>query len=182
MKVSALLSLLVLSSACATTSSSVGGTSGDVTVAKAQFERIKSLAGEWSGTFGDAGQAVPAEIRYRVTAGGSAVEETMAPGSEYEMVTLYHLDGGRLMLTHYCAAGNQPRMVAQPAAMSGEHPTIHFDFVDATNLASPMDGHMHQAEIEFDGSNHIESRWTYFKDGKPGENARFDLVRKNVSG
>lgn len=182
MRVSTVLSLLVLSSACATTTSSAREASGDVAVAKAQFERIKSLAGEWTGTYGEPGQTLPAEIRYRVTGGGSAVEETMAPGTEFEMVTLYHLDGGRLMLTHYCAAGNQPRMVARPAAAGGEHATIRFDFLDATNLASSMVGHMHQVEIEFDGANHMESRWTYFKDGKPGEQAHFDLARKKANG
>ena len=52
---------------------------------------------------------------FRVTAGGSAVEETVFPGTEQEMVTLYFVRDGRLQLTHYCMAGNQPHMLAQPA-------------------------------------------------------------------
>jgi len=29
------------------------------------------------------------------------------------MVTMYHLDKGRVMMTHYCSAQNQPRMQAR---------------------------------------------------------------------
>ena len=47
---------------------------------------------------------------YRVTAAGSAVMEVLFPGTDHEMVTVYHQDGDDLILTHYCAAGNQPRM------------------------------------------------------------------------
>jgi hypothetical protein len=43
-------------------------------------------------------------------------------------------------MTHYCRAGNQPRLVAQGHA--GD--TIRFDFVEATNLA-PADGHIQAA-------------------------------------
>jgi len=30
------------------------------------------------------------------------------------MLTLYHRDGNRLVLTHYCREGNQPGMQAKP--------------------------------------------------------------------
>ena len=29
-----------------------------------------------------------------------------------DMISMFNLDGDRVVLTHYCAAGNQPRMVA----------------------------------------------------------------------
>ena len=53
--------------------------------------------------------------RYAVTAAGSAVVETVFPGTEHEMVTVYHADGSDLVLTHYCMEGNQPRMRAKAA-------------------------------------------------------------------
>ena len=182
MKACVLLSLVVLTSACATSKYSFAGGSADPVVAKAQFEKLKSLAGEWSGTGGDATQSFPMEVRYRVTAGGSAVEETLFQGTEHEMITLYHMDGNRLMLTHYCAAGNQPSMVARSTPTDGSASTIRFDFTGATNLASDADGHMHEAEITFEDTSHIKSRWTYFQDGKPGHQAHFDLSRKSASG
>src|SRR5438309_5279140 len=62
------------------------------------FEKIKALAGEWEakGTGEHSGT-----VSYKVTAGGSAVLETLFGGSDHEMVTLYYLEGGDLAMTHY---------------------------------------------------------------------------------
>jgi hypothetical protein len=169
--------ILVLTPACATVSDAAGIHPADAQLSKARFERIKSLAGEWTGPGGAEMNGAPLEVSYRVTAGGSAVEETISPGSEHEMVTMYHLDGGKLMLTHYCMVGNQPRMVA---AAGGDVGKIRFEFAGATNLASPNDPHMHQMEMTLLGKDHLKSQWTFFKDGKPAEEARFDLTRKTV--
>ena len=76
--------------------------------ATARFDHLKALAGQWTMIGGDGSVAVT----YRVTAGGSAVIETLFPGAAYEMVTVYTIDDGALVLTHYCAEGNQPRMKA----------------------------------------------------------------------
>ena len=63
---------------------------------------FKTLAGEWAGKgmHGDANHDVT--IVYKVTSGGSAVVETIGPGTEHEMVTVIHPDGDSLVLTHYC--------------------------------------------------------------------------------
>src|SRR5690242_6096011 len=76
--------------------------------AKAAFGRLKSLAGEWKCEAREGGH-VPgkaATILYRVTANGSTVMETLFPGTDHEMVSMYHLDGDDLKMTHYCAIGN----------------------------------------------------------------------------
>src|SRR5688500_4572531 len=83
--------------------------------AKACFERIKKLTGDWVEVDEKTGKET-VMLRYRVIAGGSAVEEIIMPGEPHEMVTVYHLDGSSLMLTHYCAVGNQPRMKATAAS------------------------------------------------------------------
>jgi hypothetical protein len=149
----------------------------DPAVARAQFERIKGLAGEWSGAFGEGAEAGTGETRFRVTAGGSTVEETLFPGTPHEMITMYHLDGGQLVLTHYCAAQNQPRMVARSGAADRDAKTIRFDFAGLGNGDPTRDGHMHEAEITIDG-NSLKTAWTFYQDGKPAEVARFDLKRK----
>ena len=148
----------------------------DAEVAQARFERLKSLAGEWTGPGPEEMHGAPMEVRYRVTAAGNAVEETLMPGSDHEMVTMYHLDGGKLMLTHYCAVGNQPRMVA---AADGNLETIHFEFAGASNLASPNAGHMHEMVMTMEGKDRLKTRWTYYEDGKPGHVGAFDLTRKS---
>lgn len=171
MRIASLLSMGVLILGCqATRPATPAGFD-----AKAHFEKLKALAGQWEGKAGEGDQSFDAEIHYRVTSGGSVVEETIGPGSPHEMVTMYHLDGDNLLLTHYCAAGNQPRMMAGPGAMPEE---ILFSFIGATNMKSPNDGHMHAARIRFGGKDRLESIWTYYEGGKATENASFKLTRK----
>src|SRR5688500_9647707 len=83
------------------------------TPASPALERFKALAGEWvsleDGEMVKKGDLV---ARYAVTAAGTAVVETVFPGSGHEMVTVYTADGPDLVLTHYCMEGNQPRMRA----------------------------------------------------------------------
>ncbi|HUY92931.1 MAG TPA: hypothetical protein VMV10_29645 [Pirellulales bacterium] len=77
----------------------------------------------------------------RVTSAGSAIEETLFPGGDHEMVTMYFIDGDKLLLTHYCALGNQPQMQAEPGE---DAKRIAFKFVGATNLKSADELHMHE--------------------------------------
>ena len=126
----------------------------------AAFEKLKSLAGEWQGQ----GPHGMTKFSYQIVAGGSAVLETMMPHDEPSMITLYHLDGDRLMLTHYCSSGNQPRMRAEAAA--GEIKSLDFTFVDVTNLSPPSAGHMHKLAITFQGRGHFTQVWTWRQEGK----------------
>src|SRR5690349_4484997 len=99
--------------------------------AAAAFAKLKSLAGEWEGNT-DKGKV---RLSYEVISGGNAVAERETGAQMPEMLTVYHLDGNRLLLTHYCAAGNQPRMEA--TAFDPQTGELRFKFLDATNLASP---------------------------------------------
>lgn len=149
------------------------------TPAEAWFDRIKGLAGTWEGKaqHGD-GDLFPVTISYRITAGGATVEETLFGGTSHEMITMYHMNGSQLMLTHYCAQGNQPRM----RAVQLEDPKVlHFDFLDGTNMSWEKDGHMHSAVITFDGPDHLQSAWTFWQNGQPGAAAKFDVMRKKTS-
>ena len=47
---------------------------------------------------------------FKTSAAGTVVMETMNPGTGHEMINMYHVDGDDLLLTHYCAGNNQPRM------------------------------------------------------------------------
>lgn len=88
------------------------------------------------------------------------------------MVSVYHPDGNAILMTHYCAAGNQPRMRAQ--ASQGD--TITFLYVDAANLKSGADGHMYRLVIKFKDSDHVIEEWTWKQDGKETVSA-FQLQR-----
>ena len=82
---------------------------------KAALERLKTLAGTWRGHVVTE-DGPPATVVYSVTAAGTAVTEALFPGTSHEMLTVYHLEGDDLVLTHYCAMGNQPRMKLARAA------------------------------------------------------------------
>lgn len=133
------------------------------------FEKLKALAGTWEGKMSD-GQSVT--MTYSVISGGTAV---MADASHESMVTMYILDGDRLLMTHFCATGNQPRMAS---TLSPDGKIMEFNFVDATNLASPQTGHMHHAVLTFVDANHYTEDWTWTKDGQ-SKVEHFDLHRKS---
>lgn len=136
--------------------------------AQKSFDKLKSMAGTWEGKMD--GQTV--STTYSVISGGSAV---MADATHESMVTMFTMDGDRLLMTHYCAAGNQPRMVA---SLSPDGKSMTFNFLDATNLANPKAGHMHRAVFTFADADHYSEEWTYIKDGV-SKNEHFDLHRKN---
>ena len=91
------------------------------------------MPGTWEGTPQRQALVVTFEI-----SGGSAVMSEIH--GDHDMISMINLDGpDRLLLTHYCAAGNQPRMAPH---VSPDGKTITFTYVDATNLATPDAGHM----------------------------------------
>jgi hypothetical protein len=140
----------------------------------AGFERLKALAGEWVATE-DGPMTRKGELaaRYAVSAGGSAVVETVFPGSPHEMVTVYHLDGSDVVLTHYCM-GNQPRMRARDAKAE----RLDFAYDGGTNIDPGRDRHMHSARLEFLGRDEIRSEWTQHAAGKVGLVVTSRLARK----
>jgi hypothetical protein len=137
--------------------------------AQKSFEQLKSLSGSWEGK---ASNGKPVYVDFRATSMGSALMSEIK-GKE-DMITMFNLDGERLLMTHYCGAGNQPRMVA---SASPDGKTITFDFLDATNLASPEAGHMHHVVISMLDANHHTEEWNFVDHGKEMKEV-FDLWRK----
>jgi hypothetical protein len=136
------------------------------------FEKFKALAGEWEGQRSD-GEMV--KVSYQVLSGGSAVVETLTElAEEVTMVTVYHMDGDDVRMTHYCSAQNQPRMKASSVSPGAR--VVSFEFVDVTNLAKPTDGHMHNLEITFTDDDRITYKWTWRENGRKRESV-FHLTR-----
>ena len=134
----------------------------DTANAALAFDKLKSLAGRWEATT-DKGKV---SATFQVVSGGTTLLEHLNMPGEQEMVTTYYLDGNRLLLTHYCAAGNQPRM--QATSFDPNTNVIDFQFLDATNLPSPNAGHMHHVVIKLHGSTELSEDWTFNQGGKPG--------------
>jgi hypothetical protein len=133
------------------------------------FEKMKLLAGTWEGK-NSSGHTV--SDRFEVTsAGGSLMSELNA---EEPMTSMFYMDGGTLMMTHFCPSKNQPRM---KATISPDGSTITFDFVDATNLATAETGHMHRAVYILMSPDTLAEEWTWRQNGKQTKD-RFELHRK----
>lgn len=139
------------------------------TEAQKSFQKLETLAGAWQGKTSN-GQ--PVQVSFRVTSGGSAILSEIQGGED--MISMIHMDGDRLLLTHYCGAGNQPRM---KATTSPDGKTITFDFVDATNLASPQTGHMQRVTFSIPDADHHSEEWVFVQDGKE-HRERFELQRQ----
>lgn len=137
--------------------------------AQSAFEKIKSLDGTWV-TKNSEGK--PAEVSFRTTSNGSAVMSEIK-GDE-DMISMFHMDGDRLLMTHYCGAGNQPRM---KGTLSSDGKSVTFNFVDITNLSSPEAGHMNKVTFTMPDANHHSEEWVFLDHGKE-MTEHYDLTRK----
>jgi hypothetical protein len=139
--------------------------------AAAAFAKLKTLVGQWEADT-DKGKIT---ATYELVSNDTALVEHVNVPGEDAMLTVYHLDGSHLVLTHYCSAGNQPHMQAK--AFDPASNTIRFDFLSAGNLASAGDGHMHSVQVSFIGPDAFKSDWTFYKDGKPAFSEGFQFRR-----
>lgn len=140
------------------------------------LDRMRALAGDWEGANPEHHEGMPDKIavNYRVTSNGSVVVETFMAGTPHEMITVYYVDGDKLVLTHYCALGNQPMMTAEePKAADA----VRFVCHGGGNLPDEKVAHMHEVTHEFLGPDHLRSSWVMLSDGKPAGATAFDLHR-----
>ncbi len=144
----------LLLAACGITSARPAGGKSDATVTS--FDRFKGLVGDWTGTGGT--------IRFKLSSGGSVVQEIYFPDTDQEMINMITRDGTDIVLVHYCMVGNQPRMKA-PDKVSGN--SAAFKFVSAGNMKSDAAMHMHNVTFTFVDSDTLKEKWVSYKDGKP---------------
>lgn len=147
---------------------------GQGSVSDKQFTEIKSLVGTWEG-YKDGERDQPIVLSYELSGGGSVVVEKIFKGTPKEMVTAYHQNGDKLMLTHYCMLKNQPRM---EAARRGDDNKISFRFIDGTNMNAKKDMHMHNLTLTRVSANELKQDWTVYQEGKAGPVSTFIFVRK----
>jgi hypothetical protein len=135
---------------------------------------MKQLVGVWEGTSDKPKEAENVRVEYRLTAGGSALVETLFPGSSKEMVSVYHDQKGKLAMTHYCMLRNQPRLELAKA----DAQTIELVFARKGNEIDPArDKHMHALRITFTDNDHIVQKWTLFEQGKDNGGVTLTLAR-----
>lgn len=142
------------------------------------MEKLAALEGDWMLLDEDGRETDVVGSSFRLTAGGSALVETMFPNSAdgHEMVNMYHADGDRVLMTHYCAAGNQPRLVVE--ATEDEN-RLELRLESITNLASPEAVYMSEAVYVFHGDDRLTTRWRSTVNGElTEETTMIDLKRR----
>ena len=164
-----LIPLLISSTiACQSTSSVITDINDEQR--EALFAPVRALEGRWVLD----SEEHPGEITFAVSSNGSVVREIMFPGTEHEMTNMYSLDGNSLVMTHYCAGGNQPTMRA--SAFDGKQ--IVFEPESVKDLREGYDYYMGGITLVMTGDDSFEQHWLLF-DEKTGEPATlvYKLVR-----
>jgi hypothetical protein len=154
---------------------------GDSTPADV-FSKLKMMEGTWDANAAQtAGEPVVEEAseltsqhEFSVSGAGSVVMEVMGAGSEHEMINMYHMDGDDLVLTHYCAAGNQPTMKLDSEMLAAG--TTHFDFTGGTNM-EPGDQHIHSVTWGWQEDDSVVADWTAWAGGEQQAVMQFVLTR-----
>jgi hypothetical protein len=151
------------------------------TDAQKSFEKLKTLSGTWEGRVTTNPQDPTVEgkltkVSLRTTSLGNALMHEMRVGDRPDdPITMMYLDGDRVMLTHYCDAGNRPRMAGK---LSPDGKSVEFEFVDVAG--STHYGHMHHALFTtIDADHHIEE-WVFMVGEKP-VHVHFDLKRTDAA-
>jgi hypothetical protein len=143
----------------------------------AAFVRLRTLAGQWDAT--EKGNPSFAEtVTYSMTGRGTVLVEDMRATSMGHMLTAYHLDKGRLVLTHSCGAGNQPNMRLR--VIEEGRRRLQFELHDITNLSSPEAYHSTRVNVSFVGETRVDLEYR----GSAGSRETvqvFQLVRKKTS-
>lgn len=123
------------------------------------WESLKTLQGEWDGLYDG---KIAMKASYRLVSGGTVLMETLVSPDHSDMITMYHPDGARLVMTHYCSENNQPRL----RAPSTDPKRIAFRYVDATNLSSPDAPRMSGLVVTLKDADHFSQDWTHSAGGK----------------
>ena len=130
--------------------------------AKKTFAKLKTLAGTWQGTVMD----IPITFTIRPSSSGTVIlHEAHTSGGRppNHEITMFYLEGERLLATHYCDAGNRSRLEGK---VSADEKAIELSFIDVTGSA--RGGYLKDMVITMiDADNHTVAITFVMPDGKP---------------
>ena len=155
---------LIVASALASTISPAADRAAEKSKSALMFEHLASLEGQWKGV--QAGTEI--QVTYTLTANGSALMEEFRPKNGPMMVTMFSVDGDRLLATHYCSAKNQPQMTTEAIA-DPQAKRVVFSLVRVTGLSSPGDWHNTGLVVTVEDRDHLTQEWTYLSNGETGK-------------
>jgi hypothetical protein len=126
------------------------------------FEKMKTLAGSWQGTI----MGISIKLTIRLASSGTAIIHEWDRGGggppDHE-ITMFYVQGDRLLTTHYCDAGNRPRFEGK---LSPDGNTIEFSFLDV--VGSTQGGLVKRMAFTIvDANKHIVELTFILPDRKP---------------
>ena len=127
------------------------------------WDRLKTLVGTWQRADASTPAGKAFRIRYRLISADSALVEEFGDPAKQPTQTVFHLDGDRVLATHYCAQGNQPRLRLRSASSQD---VLVFDFLDATNLRSAADSHLVRLTLRWRDADHLVREEVYAASGR----------------
>lgn len=136
------------------------------------FKKMKELVGTWKGSGGDMGDG-EVEVDYSLTSGGTAVLETLFPGTPHEMQSVYFEENGKLFMTHYCTMGNHPTMELKKM----DDKNMEFTLANKNHFDPKKEAHMHSLKMTFMGPDELEARWAMNAKGKEEHASVFKLKK-----
>src|SRR6476661_5820319 len=157
---------------------------GQSGAAQLAFDRLASLAGNWTGQAAVVAQpemSAPMRMSLRVTSGGSALLHEMLPqgrsddpsNGDNDPITMLYVENDRLILLMYCDGGkNRARMAG---TLSTDGKTATFDFLDVSG--DTKYGHMHHAVFTLIDTDHHSEDWTYMTPDGKAVTGHVELVR-----
>lgn len=123
------------------------------------WSALAGIAGTWAIATPTSDAQRAFRVSYRLLPNAAALVETYGDPDGRFTQTIFHPDGHRIVATHYCAQGNQPRL-----QLSGDSDTLDFLFFDATNLPDPNASHLTRLQLVH-GDNTLSRRETYTSAG-----------------
>ena len=130
--------------------------------AKKTFAKLKTLAGTWQGTVMD----IPITFTIRPSSSGTVIlHEAHTSGGRppNHEITMFYLEGDRLLATHYCDAGNRSRLEGK---ISADEKSIEFSFIDVTG--STRGGYLKDMKMTMiDADTHLVEITFIKPDGQP---------------
>ena len=156
----ALLICLVIAIGCGTAAAQTAAPSD----AQKAFDQMKTLAGSWHGSI----MGIPIDVTIRLASSGTAIlHEGNTDGGRppSHEITMFYVEGDRLLATHYCDGGNRARFEGK---LSPDGKTSEFNFLDvAGNTKGGLVKRM--AFTIIDANKHLVEFTFIRPDGKPIE-------------
>jgi uncharacterized damage-inducible protein DinB len=175
LKISFCLICLLASASVVLAQDKPSGAAGAQSDAKKAFEKLKTLAGSWQGKIMD----ISINFTIRAASSGTAIlheGNTDGGGPPNHEITMFYVDGDRLLATHYCDGGNRARLEGK---MSPDGKKIEFSFLD---VAGSTRGGLvkRMAFTIIDANKHLIEVTFIMPNGKPVE-LRGEFGRANLS-